>query len=349
MHEGAQRIASERESRFGGYTAVREHASAVPLGNAMPMSVSESSSRAYRHAMRELEQFARHGVPTVLIEGESGTGKTGFASWLHAASRRARGPLVHVNLAAVDPALAGSELFGHVAGAFTGAQKPRGGLFLKASGGTLFLDELGKAPRSVQERLLTAVEYRRIRPLGGDVDVPVDAHVIAATNVSLDALVERGELLPDLLPRFATFHVRIPPLRERREDIPLLIERAVAQHAHRFCYAVAPTVDAALLERLVTYEWPYNLRQPDGVVQRLLMLADGERELTLEHCLGGLSFLLQGPAGAKPRLTSEVVRESVERHGSIAAAARALGVARTTVYAYLRRDHAEHAEEMLAS
>lgn len=343
MLDGRQRIVGEREAQHGAYSSHRTVAPVAQPGST-PMSGRESASGAYRRAMRELEQFARHAVPTVLLEGESGTGKTGFAAWLHAASRRACGPLVHVNLAAVDPALAGSELFGHVAGAFTGAQKPRGGLFLKASGGVLFLDELGKAPRSVQERLLTAVEYRRIRPLGGDVDVLVDAHVIAATNVSLDALVERGELLPDLLPRFATFSVRIPPLRERKEDIPLLVERAVAAHAHRFCYAVAPVVDAGLLERLVTYDWPYNLRQLDGVVQRMLMLAEGDAVLTLEHCAGGLSFLLQATTAAKSHLTTEAVRESVERHGSVSAAARALGVARTTVYAYLRRDGMEETE-----
>lgn len=342
MLDGMQRMAGDHEVRLGASTSGRT-VPAAPSA-AMPLSAHDSSSRAYRHAMRELEQFARHGVSTVLLEGESGTGKTAFAARLHAASRRSRGSLVHVNLAAVDPALAGSELFGHVAGAYTGANKPRGGLFLKAAGGTLFLDEVGKAPRAVQERLLTAVEYRRIRPVGGDVDIPVDAHVIAATNVPLDVLVEQGELLPDLLPRLATFSVRIPPLRERREDIPQLVERAVALHAHRFSYAVAPSIDPALMERLVQYDWPYNLRQLDGVVQRLLMLADGDRELTLDHCAGGLSFLLVAAGAGKPRLTSEGVRESVEQHGSVAAAARALGVARTTVYAYLRREGSDEPE-----
>lgn len=337
MLDGTQRMVRDHEARYGTFTPDRR-APGVPAGAPLPLSAHDSSSRAYRHAMRELEQFARHGVPTVLLEGESGTGKTAFAARLHAVSRQARGPLVHVNLAAVDPALAGSELFGHVAGAYTGANKPRGGLFLKASGGTLFLDEVGKAPRAVQERLLTAVEYRRIRPVGGDVDIPVDAHVIAATNVPLDELVEQGEFLPDLLPRLATFSVRIPPLRERREDIPQLVERAVGAHAPRFGYVVAPAVNARLLKRLVEYEWPYNLRQLDGVVQRLLMLADGDAELTPAHCAETLDSLLQRtPTLARSRLSVQEVRASVDRHGTIAAAARELGVARTTVYAYLRR------------
>lgn len=339
MLDRTQHPSIGEEPQPGRYRPTRDHvprAGEHPAPTPSPMSAAESRSRAYRQAMHDIERFARHGVATVLIEGESGTGKTGFAEYLHSHSPRGRGPLVHVNLAAIDLALAGSELYGHVAGAYTGASRARAGLFLQAARGTLFLDELNKAPRGVQERLLTAVEYRRIRPLGGDVDVRVDAHVIAATNVPLEALVASGELLPDLLPRLATFSVRIPPLRERRDDLPLLMERAVAAHAPRFGYTAAPTVEPLLLERLVEYEWPYNLRQLDGVVQRLLMLAEGDGALTRDLLENGLPTSLASTGGQKPRLTHNVVRACVDRHGSVSAAARALRVARSTVYTYLR-------------
>ena len=193
-------------------------------------------SRRFRHALSRIELFSRYDGVTVVIEGECGTGKTYFARYLHKGSSRSDRSFYHVNIAALDDALVSSELFGHVSGAFTGADRARPGLFASAHGGTLFLDEIAKATTQVQCRLLSVVERRAIRPVGADREVPVDVRLVAASNVSLRRLTSDGEFLPDLLDRLGHFRVEIPPLRDRRADIPGLVENFVAAHAPAFGY-----------------------------------------------------------------------------------------------------------------
>jgi DNA-binding NtrC family response regulator len=295
-------------------------------------------SAAMRGAIERLERFAAFDRVTVVLEGETGTGKTYFARHLHACSARANRPLVHVDLGALDDALASSDLFGHMSGAYTGASRGRLGFFVTAHNGMLFLDEIGKASERVQCRLLSVIERRALRPLGADREVPVDVRLVVATNVPLERLAEEGKFLPDLIPRLGQFRVRIPPLRERRQDVPGLAAMCVARHAGDFGYVRAPSIDADLVRALQLAGWPGNLRQLDGTIQRLLAAATPDPVLTLDHCEDDLRYLVDLVRGAPAPLTPARVREAVRDVGSVSEAARQLGVARSTVQRQLRKD-----------
>jgi len=292
-------------------------------------------SPIYREALARLERYARYDDTTVLVEGESGTGKTYFARRLHEASPRARGPFQHVNLASLDDSLAGSDLFGHVAGAFTGANQHRRGVFSSAEGGTLFLDEIGQASRALQCKLLHAIEYGEVRPLGSDRAVRVNARIVAATNVPLPALVDGGRFLPDLLARVNGFRIVIPPLRERPEDIPRLVTHLVATYAPQHGYASgSPAVDRELMTALARAPWPYNVRQLDATIRRLLIDADGAPVITHALYNGDGEY----PASAGDQCTPKTVEQAISESGSKAAAARRLGVSRSTVYRRMKHD-----------
>jgi DNA-binding NtrC family response regulator len=241
-----------------------------------------------------------------------------------------------VVLSTLDDSLAGSELFGHVGGAFTSARQARAGHFASAHGGTLFLDEIGKASLAVQQRLLHAVEYREIRPIGSDRRVSVSVRIVAATNVSLESLVANGRFLPDLAARLTAFRIHLPPLRKRRADIPGLVEHNVAERARGCGYGNAPRVDSALMDALRAAPWPNNLRQLSSTVHRILVDAEGADPLTLEHCLDDLAYLRAEPR-KRVRLTRRCVEDALaSTNGSISAAARLLGVDRTTVHRFRR-------------
>jgi DNA-binding NtrC family response regulator len=275
-----------------------------------------------------------------LIEGESGTGKTHFARELHLASARANGPFEYVALSALDDSLASSELFGHVEGAFTDARRTRAGRFATARGGTLFLDEIGKASLAVQQKLLHAVERGEIRPIGADRDVRVDVRIFAASNVPLGELVEKERFLPDLHARLNAFRITLPPLRNRRADIPVFARKFLEAHAAELGYAVIPTIHADLLQSLQQGPWPNNVRQLDATILRLLVDADGAPELRLDCCIDDLSYL-RG-SDRHPRagpLSSAAAEEAIARAGgSIAGAARLLGVDRVTIHRARKRD-----------
>ncbi len=208
---------------------------------------------------------------TVLLTGESGTGKEVAARALHRMSNRAAASFVPVNCAAIASELIESELFGHVKGAFTGAQQSREGLFYYARGGTLFLDEIGELPAAAQAKLLRVLEERRIRPVGSEQEIPVDVRVIAATNRDLKAEVAAQRFRQDLYYRLQVVEVTLPPLRERPDDLPLLVEHFISQLAP---YLDVPRLelDGRTLNRMAAYDWPGNVRELRNFVERSLIL-----------------------------------------------------------------------------
>ena len=208
---------------------------------------------------------------TVLLTGESGTGKEVAARALHRMSPRASGPFVPVNCAAIAAELIESELFGHVRGAYTGAQQSREGLFYYARGGTLFLDEIAEMPAAAQAKLLRVLEERRIRPVGSEQEIPVDVRVIAATNRDLKSAVAEQRFRQDLYYRLQVVEVTLPPLRERPEDLPALIGHFVDQIGASLDEP-RPALDSRTLARLMAYDWPGNVRELKNFVERSLIL-----------------------------------------------------------------------------
>jgi DNA-binding NtrC family response regulator len=217
---------------------------------------------------------------SVLIRGETGTGKEVIARLIHASSGRSSGPFVAVNMAAIPESLAESELFGHVRGAFTGADRPRVGRFLSAHQGTLFFDEIGEMPRNLQAKLLRVLQDREVTPVGSAQSIPADVRVIAATHRNLEEMVKDGRFREDLFYRLEVVPIEVPPLRTRRDDIPALAEHFRCEVNVREGRDV-PGFQPEVIDRLYAHDWPGNVRELENLVQRLVIVA-GNREVTLE-------------------------------------------------------------------
>jgi DNA-binding NtrC family response regulator len=244
--------------------------------------VNERSDRLYAFrsvAMQDFDRLVRKVAPTestVLITGESGTGKGVIAREIHEGSSRADGIFLPVNCGAIPENLLESEFFGHTKGAFTGADRARKGLFLEADRGTLFLDEVGELPLHMQTKLLHVIEEKAVRAVGSDTTRKVDTRVIAATNRSLADMVKQGRFREDLYFRLSMFQIHLPPLRERREDLAGLI-RFILRNLRRSSGSGEMEIDPEAEEVLMSYSWPGNVRELENVLNRAHILADGDR------------------------------------------------------------------------
>jgi DNA-binding NtrC family response regulator len=279
---------------------------------------------------------------TVFVTGERGTGKELVARAIHGASKRARGPLEKMNCAAVPSELIESEMFGHEAGAFTGATKQRRGKFERASGGTLFLDEVGDMPLAMQAKLLRVLQEREIERVGGHETLKVDVRVVAATNRDIEAACREGQFRPDLYDRLNVLPLSLPPLRARRDDVPLLARHflGIATQAND---RPGMRFTEGGLEALVSYSFPGNVRELRNIIERLVILTpdDAIDAEDVRLCLGGQTATAKGGL-FRPGVPFKVLADEAERlileeamahhGGQMAATARGLGLERSHLY-----------------
>jgi DNA-binding NtrC family response regulator len=237
----------------------------------------------------EVDARLQDALPPVLIQGETGTGKTTLARMLHQRGPRAAEPLVEINCSALPETLAESELFGHERGAFTDAKTARMGLFEAASGGTLFLDEMASLSMPLQAKVLTAIDDRRIRRVGGNKPISIDVRVVAAANRPLTELIAEGRFREDLYHRLDLFRINVPALRERGADIARLAELMAARICARHRVPVKP-ISPAGAQRLASYRWPGNVRELEHELERAIVFEEG----------AGLEFLHLQAAGRQP-------------------------------------------------
>ncbi len=323
----------------------------VPISKQRSFGALLGASEPMRRVYATLERAAPTTVP-VLVLGQSGTGKELAARALHSASTRASRPLEVVDCGGLPPTLVESELFGHERGAFTGATDARKGAFLHADGGTLFLDELGELPLEVQPKLLRALGEGEVRRVGGQRTRKVDVRVVAATNRDLRREVNAGRFRADLYYRLAVITVQMPPLRERLDDLPLIVPAMVERIVRERRVRGPVVVDAALLARLQSHDWPGNVRELRNYLEQYVVLevappfegtgegaagADGGEEAGLIAGLDALPL-----RAAKTELVERFERRYLTRllaesGGNVAEAARRAGVDRATVFRTLRR------------
>ena len=311
------------------------------------------SSAAMRHVMELVSRVAPSNS-TVLITGETGTGKDIIARAIHYNSARKDGPFVVADCASLSESLLESELFGHIRGSFTGAVKDRKGLAQTARGGTLFLDEISTISPQVQASLLRLMQEREIRPVGSDQTVPVDVRLVAATNKDLQELVDAGSFREDLFYRLEVFAIRLPPLRERREEIPLLAHHFVELFAKEFGKPI-DSISPRAMSVLESHDWPGNVRELEHAIERAVLLTDGPT-LNLDvvptgtdHPNGAWSDVPADAAtlaerkrelraGAVDRIERLFVLKALRNAGgNVSKAAKAVGMARPNLHALMRK------------
>jgi two-component system NtrC family response regulator len=317
-------LLAEREEDFGHYGIV-------------------GKSRVIRELLNSIEKVAQ-SKSTVLISGETGTGKELVARAIHARSAERDEPLIKVNCAAIPEGLLESELFGHVRGAFTGAVANKKGKFALADGGSIFLDEVGSMPRPLQAKLLRVLQEREIEPLGGENTLKLDVRVIAASNRDLRRMVSEGAFQEDLFYRLSVIPIEIPPLRQRRDDVPLLVEHFLGRHAQRIGKHIAGVSDEAL-QALIAYEWPGNVRELENTLERAVVLSSSTRIESQDLSLLGARTAPSAPE--LPALTlrdniewveRESVRRALERAGGVKKEAAALlGLSQRALSYYLAK------------
>jgi Nif-specific regulatory protein len=345
-------------AEYTGYLNQQLHG-AFDFGNII------GDSAALREVLQKVEQVAPTDS-TVLLRGETGTGKELVAHAIHINSPREAKPFVRVNCAALAPGVLESELFGHEKGSFTGAMERRRGRFELADGGTLFLDEVGDLPMEVQIKLLRTLQEREFERVGGTETIKVDVRMVSATNRNLEKMIEENEFREDLYYRLNVFPINLPPLRDRLDDLPVLAAHFVSKFARKLGAApTAPTAEA--IAKLREYNWPGNVRELENIIERAMILARGA-PLAVSH----LDFGKRGQSAANQsgpvvmpvaattptpvpgddgkslaeRLLDSERREIVaaveKSRGNIASAARMLGINRSTLYYRLRKHGLEH-------
>ena len=322
-------------------------------------------SAALREVLAKVEQVAPTGS-TILLRGETGTGKELVAHAIHINSPREQKPFVRVNCASLAPGVLESELFGHEKGSFTGAMERRRGRFELADGGTLFLDEVGDLPMEVQIKLLRTLQEREFERVGGNETIKVDVRVVSATNRNLEKMIEANEFREDLYYRLNVFPINLPPLRDRLEDLPVLVNHFIAKFARQMGTAPAGA-SAEGMAKLREYNWPGNVRELENIIERAMILARGaplnathldfvRRHVTPGQSGGVPAAVAQAPSSpvlatdegkslAERLLDSErkeIVAAVEKSRGNIASAARTLGINRSTLYYRLRKHGLEH-------
>jgi DNA-binding NtrC family response regulator len=308
------------------------------------IGVSMKMERVYKM----IEKVSQHDYP-VLILGESGTGKELVARSIHYLGKRKEHTFVPVDCSALVPTLIESELFGYVKGAFTGAVQAKQGLLEAAQGGTLFLDEIGDMPVDLQAKLLRALQEREIKPVGSTDRRRIDVRIIAATNRDLETAIRAGTFRQDLYFRLNVVRIKLPPLRDRKSDIPLL----VTAFLEKFSDSRGPvrTISEDAMRRLIAYDWPGNVRELENAIERAVALGSGP----IVH-IADLPSNLQFPTSERLPVKDEILpldelerrailRTLRETGGDKLAAARILGIGKTTLYRKLKQYHVEHAEQ----
>ena len=323
--------AALRKSRIDARVE-RSRATELAHGAETPL-LGESDS------MKRVRVLIERAAPTdanVLILGENGTGKEIVAREIHRLSRRSGHPLVSIDLGATSETLFESELFGHVKGAFTGAAGERIGRLKAADKSTLFLDEVGNLPLHLQPKLLTALEQRQVVPVGANRPVSIDVRVVAATNMSADQLADETRFRQDLLFRLNTIEIHLPPLRERRDDIPLLLDHYLSTYARK--YDRPPReISPPVLETLVMHDWPGNVRALRHAAERAVIMADGDFYRVEDFPLSSRSGTPSVPVVSTSLNLDQLEKQMIERalrmhHFNISLAATELGLSRGALY-----------------
>ncbi len=306
----------------------------------LPELIGES--RAMQPVRRMMERVAPSDA-NVLITGEHGTGKEVVARWIHAASSRAANALVTVNAGGISEGVFESELFGHVKGAFTDAKADRVGYFEMADGGTLFLDEIGNLSPKLQAKLLRVLQTGEFQRVGSSRTQKANVRILSATNADLSREIAEGRFREDLLYRLNTVELRLPPLRERREDVPLLADHFLRKRAVRYG-RTAPGVAPEAMQALLDYAWPGNIRELEHTVERALLLMHGDvvqpADLSLPTAAGAVAAAGGGTLDEMPLEEVErvLIRKALQRHdGNVSQAAEALGLSRSALYRRLQR------------
>jgi DNA-binding NtrC family response regulator len=319
---------AELSQRQAGLAAATTHAASGLLGSAP--------------AMRRVFDLIRRAAPTqanVLVLGENGTGKELAAREIHRLSDRAGEVFLRVDMGAVSPHLFESELFGHKRGAFADARQDRTGFFRAATGGTLFLDEIGNVPPHLQSKLLTALERREVVPVGCERAEPIDVRLICATNLGRARLLDDSLFRQDLLYRINTVEIEMPPLRERREDIPLLLQHYVDLYSQKYNLP-AKRLSGPLVERLTQWSWPGNVRALRNAVERAVIICDGHVLQAEDFPLserGAASHPAEEGASLADREKAAIERALAQHRRNISHAAEALGLTRTSLYRRMQK------------